>query len=234
MEKKKFRYGKFNYDYILERSERKTFSLVVMPNLNIILKVPASASDNDIEHFLIKKWLWLKKQIRELERYKKPKFKKEYISGESFYYLGRQYMLSVEKGEDGIVKVLPGRIVLNTKMSLANSEHNKSIYEKWYIDRCNIVFKKELLLAVKKYGVGFVPRLKIREMKGRWGSYQQNGIINLNPKLLQTSKTMIGYVIAHELCHIEYKDHNTKFYELLESRVPGWETIKDELEVRFG
>ena len=71
-------------------------------------------------------------------------------------------------------------------------------------------------------------------MKTRWGSYQKNGVINLNPKLLQAPRSAIHYVITHELCHIEHKNHDANFYSLLESRIPDWKKIKDELELKFG
>ena len=234
MEEKTFKYGKHRYAYHLECLNRKSFSLIVTPSLRIILKVPQNTTDEEIEQFLTKKWVWLEKQLNELERYQKKNNVKSYVSGESFYYLGRQYMLRVEKGKSEGIKVSPGVFTLTTSKQVRNSEHNKAIYDKWYLERCELVFKKELVTALKEYNIATIPKLKIREMKTRWGSYQKNGIINLNPKLLQASKPAIHYVITHELCHIEHKDHNSKFYSLLESRVPEWKKIKDELELKFG
>lgn len=233
MEQKVFKYGSYTYKYYLNRSERKSFSLTVFPNLNILLKSPLNSSSEDINLFLVRKWSWLKKQLNEFERYQKPKHKKSYLSGESFYYLGRQYMLRVVRGGRECVKVLPGTINLSTSKSLANYKHNQSIYNQWYLKKCESIFKKELLLALKDYGIKIIPKIKVREMKTRWGSYY-DGTINLNPKLLQTSRTTIRYVITHELCHIEFKNHDKQFYTLLESRMPYWKRIKDELEIKFG
>lgn len=234
MEEKVFKYGEYRYIYHLERSNRKSFSLVVTPSLRIVLRVPQSTTDEEIEQFLTKKWVWLEKQLNELERYQKKSFAKSYVSGESFYYLGRQYMLRVEKGKNEGIKVSPGALTLTTSKQVRNSEHNKAIYDKWYLEKCESIFKKELVAALKEYNMATIPKLKIREMKTRWGSYQKNGIINLNPKLLQAPKPTIHYVITHELCHIEYKNHNSKFYSLLESRIPEWKKVKDELELKFG
>lgn len=234
MEEKVFKYGEHRYVYHLERSNRKSFSLVVTPSLRIVLKVPQSTTDEEIEQFLTKKWVWLEKQLNELGRYQKTSFAKSYVSGESFYYLGRQYMLRVEKSKNEGVKVSPGVLTLTTSKQVRNSEHNKVIYDKWYLKRCESVFKKELIAALKEYNIATIPKLKIREMKTRWGSYQKNNTINLNPKLLQAPRIAIRYVITHELCHIDYKNHDQKFYSLLESRIPGWKKIKDELELKFG
>jgi len=187
----------------------------------------------DIDFFLVKKWGWIQKQINELERYQKPEHKKEYLSGESFYYLGRQYMLKIEQGNQEGVKISPGVISLYSSQSPTNSRHNQTIFNEWYLERCNLIFKKELVLALKDYNIKILPNIKIREMKTRWGSYYK-GTINLNPKLLQAPKIAIRYVITHELCHTDYKDHSPQFYALLESRMPDWKKIKEELELRFG
>lgn len=234
MENRVFKYGSHSYEYSLERSSRKTFSLVIFPNLKIVLKTPNCVDDESIEKFLVKKWVWLDKQLKELEKYKKTAHERKYVSGENYYYLGRQYMLLVQEGNVDGVKVASGTIFLTTTKSSKNLENNRKIYEKWYIEKCETFFKKELFLMVKKYDIKKLPKLKIREMKSRWGSYQKNGTINLNPKLLQASRATIDYVITHELCHIEFKKHDEKFYELLESRIPEWRRIKEELELRFG
>lgn len=234
MEESVFNYGRHRYAYLLERSNRKSFSLIVTPSLRIVLKVPQNTTNEEIEQFLTKKWGWLEKQLNELERYQKTSFIKSYVSGESFYYLGRQYMLRVEKGKNEGVKISPGLLTLTTSKQIRDSEHNKIIYDKWYLERCESLFKKELVTALKEYNIATIPKLKIREMKTRWGSYQKNVVINLNPKLLQAPKSAIHYVITHELCHIEYKNHDINFYSLLESRIPDWKKIKDNLELRFG
>lgn len=234
MKRRVFHYGGCRYVYNVEFSNRKTFSLVVSPSSEITLKVPKETPAEVIEEFLKKKWSWLKKQLNELALYKKPCHEKEYLPGESFYYLGRQYLFRVEEGSDDTLKVSPGAITLYSTKSPRNANHNKYIFEKWYLDRCAQVFKKEYIALVQKYKIEKMPRLKIREMSRRWGSYQKVGIISLNPKLLQASKAAIRYVITHELCHIEYPMHDEKFFALLESRVPGWQEIKKELEIRFG
>lgn len=233
MEQKVFKYGSYTYRYYLERSERKSFSLVVFPSLKIMLKAPLNVSAEDIDSFLVRKWSWLRKQLSELERYKKPESKKSYLSGESFYYLGRQYMLKVVQSSQESIKVSPGVIILNTSKNLTNCVHNQMIYDQWYLEKCELVFKKELFRALKDYNIKIIPKIKVREMKARWGSYYK-GAINLNLLLLQAPRIAIRYVITHELCHIEYKNHNAQFYNLLESRMPDWKIIKEELELKFG
>ncbi|QQS59935.1 DUF45 domain-containing protein [Candidatus Peregrinibacteria bacterium] len=50
-------------------------------------------------HFLKRKCGWITAQLKDLKRLQKIEERKEYISGESFLYLGRQYKLIVKNGK---------------------------------------------------------------------------------------------------------------------------------------
>ena len=41
-----------------------------------------------------------------------------------------------------------------------------------------------------------------------------NGKITINPELMQFKKEVIEYVVAHEFCHLKYKTHGKRFYEI--------------------
>ena len=68
-------------------------------------------------------------------------------------------------------------------------------------------------------------------MKRRWGSFLNQDKVFLNPKLIHTSKDCIDYVIVHELCHMKYKDHDKRFYNLLTHKYPKWQKTKERLEM---
>jgi predicted metal-dependent hydrolase len=53
----------------------------------------------------------------------------------------------------------------------------------------------------------------------------------LDPLLIQAPKEAIDYVITHELCHMKYKNHDANFYQLLETKFPGWRRTKEKLEL---
>ena len=67
-------------------------------------------------------------------------------------------------------------------------------------------------------------------MKKRWGSFLNQDKIFLNPKLIHSSKDCIDYVITHELCHMKYKSHDSRFHKFLNEQYPKWEKVKEKLE----
>lgn len=98
--------------------------------------------------------------------------------------------------------------------------HDESIFQT-ILDQC--------WPLLEPYGVAR-PRLRLREMKSRWGSclvYKQT--ITLNTRLLTCSRECIEYVVLHELCHFVHPNHSPRFYALLASFLPDWKARRQEL-----
>lgn len=233
--KQTFRYGSYAYEYYVEYGERKAFTLVVRPDLRIITRVPLDANRDEIEKFLIRKWKWLEKQLRELRKYQKSGDEAKYVSGKSIYYLGRQYMLEVvESDKTDVVKLERGKLRVYTTKNIRNSQHNQKLVESWYATRRNAIFKREYLRAFKLFNYEAFPQLHERVMSARWGSYTFDNKVLLNPKLIQAPREAIYYVCVHELCHVNNRKHDKVFYAELEKRLPNWRLIKEMLEIRYG
>lgn len=95
------------------------------------------------------------------------------------------------------------------------------------------IFDDQYKKVLEKFSYDFEPSLVIRKMNKRWGSFLKGKKIFLNPLLIQAPKECIDYVITHELCHMKYKNHDKRFYELLKSKIKNWEEVKEKLELRF-
>jgi len=209
----KFVYGEFEYKYYLFFENRKSFSLIVYPNQNIVLKAPVESDKSDIEKFLVKKWVWLENTLKEFEKYRKSRYVKKYLSGESIYYLGRQYIINVIAGENDGVKISSNKIIISTTKLLNDSEYNFRLIENWLNSRRRVVYKQQLLSVWKEFGYERFPQIKMREMNKRWGSCSKdNRVITLNTKLIEAPTEAIRYVCTHDLSHIKYRDDNTDCY----------------------
>ncbi|VAW45350.1 Putative predicted metal-dependent hydrolase, partial [hydrothermal vent metagenome] len=104
----------------------------VRPNLGLVVKCPRHIEEDRINLFLKRKWMWLNKQIRFFEKFKRIFYKREYISGESFLYLGRQYQLIVKQSNQDKVSLLKGKLMVFTNSSVSDGSHNKKLIEDWY------------------------------------------------------------------------------------------------------
>jgi hypothetical protein len=225
-----FVFGTFIYEYQLIRQNRKTLSLTVTPELEIILKCPVEVGSERVESFLQKKWFWLEKQLTFFKKYQREIYAREYVSGESFLYLGRQYKLSVKQSNRDIVSLARGMLSIHTTKEVSNSKHNKKLLDKWFREKTEKVFEERFINTISLFDYKKIPKLDIREMKKRWGSFSSKGKIFLNPKLIHTSKECIDYVVVHELCHFKYKNHDSNFWKLVNQKYPKWKKVKEKLE----
>lgn len=229
----KFIYGSFTYEYKLTRENRKTLSLTVAPDMRIFVKCPQKADAERIEIFLRKKWFWLQKQLNFFKKFQKKIYRKEYISGESFLYLGKQYQLVVKRAKENKVVLQNGKLVFFTTQLVNDGVHTHICLNSWYNKRAREIFKSRYEEVFENFNYDHKPRLEIKKMKKRWGSYARGRSIVLNPLLVHASKDCIDYVITHELCHMKHKNHDKRFYELLKSKYPKWEKVKEKLELRL-
>lgn len=75
-----------------------------------------------------------------------------------------------------------------------------------------------------------LPKLSIKVMRSRWGSYSKHTHrIHLNLALIQLEEKLIDYVIVHELCHLIEQNHSSRFYALMSNFLPNWHELRTEL-----
>ena len=87
--------------YTLERKKVKNINLRVHPNGTISVSAPVYSSLNFVDEFVIAKSSYIyKAQARFKEKRKWEINEKRYLSGESFYLLGRQLRLMVKKSNE--------------------------------------------------------------------------------------------------------------------------------------
>lgn len=63
----------------------------------------------------------------------------------------------------------------------------------------------------------------------KWGSCNQDRILTFNYLLATKPKTLIDYVVIHEMCHMLHLNHDRSFWRLLGSILPDYKTLDAEL-----
>ena len=221
-------YGATIIDYEIEFAQRKTLSICVNPDGSVCLKAPVDAPLEQIQQKVHKRASWILKQKRFFESFGTSTTKRQYISGESHLYLGRQYMLRVKESNVNAVHYQNNIIEIECR-------HKKDagiLLQTWYRQRANIKFQEYAQPIIEQFSVyGVKPQsLSIKKMDKRWGYCTIDGHITLNPRLICAPRCCIEYVITHELCHLIYRSHNKEFYALLTKEMPHWEKWKNKLE----
>lgn len=159
---------------------------------------------------------------------------REYVSGETQFYLGRRYVLKVLNQPDEIssVKLLRGKLQVTLRNEKANrSKQVKALVDQWYLNHAKSVFHERIQNVLSKATwVKGIPSFRVMKMKKQWGSCSNKGNLMLNPHLVKASKECIDYVVLHELCHISEHNHSDKFWRLLTQVMPNWKEVKAKLD----
>ena len=149
----------------------------------------------------------------------------QYLSGETFRYLGRRYRLRVVQNDASvkkdIVRLTRGRFVVSTPGRVSRDQV-RALVEHWYRKSAHQVFDgmvSKMFTAFSRRGIER-PELNIRHMKRRWGSLSSHGRMTLNVRLVEAPRDCIEYVITHELCHLAHHDHSPAFWRLLTRIIP--------------
>lgn len=227
----KVKYGTSLIRYTVSRSDRKTLSIEVHPDLSIKVNAPKKASLSMIQAKVLKRAKWIRKHQIYFEQFLPRTPQREYVSGETHQYLGRKYILRVRKSPEDSVKLKGGELIVKTG-NLFDRKQIKQILTNWYYNHALRIFQEsisEALIRFKGYGLQRPP-LVIRRMPRRWGSCTPNGRIILNPEIIKAHAKCIDYVVVHELSHLVHHNHSKAFYDLQNKVMPDWEKWKLRLE----
>ena len=233
MSQYKIQDGNHSLFYSLEYSERKTMTINVLPDLSVVVKAPDTIPQEKVEEKVKKRIPWIIKQRKYFEQFLPPEAPRQFVSGETHRYLGRQYRLKIRSSDKNYVK-LKGKFFLIYSTNKRDKEHNKELLMEWYKEHGSKHFEKVLgrsFRKLRKYGVER-PNFEIRPMKRRWGSSDpEKRVIRFNINLIKAPIHCIEYVAMHELVHLQYPYHDKEFYNLLSLVMPDWEERKIRLEL---
>ena len=232
MTTRSFTYGSTAIAYRLDYVERETLAIHVHPDLRVSVEAPLGSEPAEIEKALHKRAAWILRQQRNFRRYSLDFPSRQYVSGESYRFLGQQYRLKVTQSESESVSL--DRELITVGISRKDDTRRvKALVQGWYRRQALDIFTERVAAwfpHFERFGVP-LPAVQVRQMRSRWGSCTAQGKITLNLKLVMVPRQMIDYVIVHELCHLVEHNHGKGFYELLSRVMPAWREVRERLEV---
>ena len=232
-----FLYGdeRIYFDCIPRNQIADRVLIKVHPDCRVVVSAPEGADDQTILNAVQKRRRWIYQQLRDFRQQLAYITPRKFISGESHYYLGKQYLLKVLEEPTSTlgVKMLRGK--LEVTLHHRDAEKVRQLLTNWYKTRAKEVFAKRLdAMLEQALWINERPQLRLLSMQTQWGSCSPNGRLTLNPYLVKAPRECIDYVILHELCHIAEHNHSERFYRLMGQIMPEWEVIKTRLDRMAG
>lgn len=233
----KFPYGTSAIEYSIQYvPNKKDVSITVDWTSGVSVTVPDNISQERIDLVLRQKAPWILRRLSEFNEIKPLTTRHEFISGEKFPYLGRQYRLKVaatDSTSDVILAFQNGKFIASVPKSSSptwRQEQLRIAFRDWYMKQGHSKVQQRIKLFAPR--LGLTPsKTVMKDQQSRWGSCTKNGTININWRILMAPMRIVDYVIVHELGHMIHADHSSDFWTVVASVMPDYDERKDWLRV---
>ncbi|MGJ8690884.1 MAG: M48 family metallopeptidase [Thalassotalea sp.] len=231
--------------------KRKTIGLKIK-NGQLEVRAPNFLSKQQVEQFVLLKRGWINKKLQ-LSKSSEPSF--SYQDGDTIMVSGEPKVLRIIIGSTDLKSPQPispnvidetlinnilitesttsltvalpalSATVNNTAPVVSARDTIRKAIEAWCIKKVEeyLAYKLDEFIAL----TGLVPvSYKVRLYKSRWGSCNSRQQLTFNALLALVPKAVFDYVIIHELCHLKFMNHSTKFWQLVAAHLPDYQLQK--------
>ena len=201
---------------------------ITVQNGEVVVNAPWYFTSNKIQEKVQEKKNWILNQLKAYEQ--------ENISNmRTVKILGKNYDVKVEyksikTPELNLQENSEIKITLPYKYKkMGNEQILKMSIEKMYEQLANNEI--EDMMEKVRLMLGIAPdEYYVEKIKEALGKCTDTKTIIINPELMQYKREVIEYVIIHEFCHLKYKTHGKRFYEMIEKYVPEYKKYERELQ----
>ncbi len=185
----------------------RRITIRVLPG-HVIVTAPAGTPEQLIASVTKEKSLWIKQKLAIYAQADLSLCPDRFRDGAVFSLLGRKVSLKLISDSCGFQ--LRGNSVIS-------SEHTFSepALRAW-LDK---VLMQELISMSEGFcsALGKRPsRTRLGNARTRWGSCSHAGTVMINRKLVHAPRSVVAYVLAHELVHLVHRNHSKDFWRELE------------------
>jgi predicted metal-dependent hydrolase len=215
-------------DYRIVYSKRKTIGVSVERDASVVVHAPVGTPEAKIRDAVQAKHFWLYQKVRHKQKYPSHTTRKEFVTGESILYLGRNYRLRLTDEQIPAVEFHSGFYV-----SRHQRTHAARLLREWYVKQAQEKLPAKARAFAQALGVTF-NRILISELRVRWGSCTPKSNLNFNWRIMKAPIFVIDYLIVHELTHLLEPNHTPHFWNIVSVQVPRYEAAKEWLRDNGG
>ena len=209
--------------YLLRRSQRRTIGLGI-DHRGLRIGAPLRARIGDIENLIRQHAQWV---FDKLDNWPARHAKEAFVvqEGVSISVLGEPLTVSIDpQRQRGYVLDHSAR-----RIHLNGRQTPEIALVKALQTEARLFFAERLAHYAGLMGVP-TPPLRLSSARTRWGSCNHRGHIALNWRLIYMPLPVIDYVVAHELAHLKEMNHSPRFWSVVASLCPEWQSRRQELK----
>jgi predicted metal-dependent hydrolase len=213
---------------VIQKDIKNVHLSVYPPHGRVRISAPLHMDLDMLRLYSISRLAWIRKHQKKIQSQPR-EAKREYLSKESHYYLGKRYLLVVNsQATANTVRLKHNTIELNVRPNIETTK-KKELLELWYRNQLKEIVKKliakwEPIISVE------VAEFGIKKMKTKWGTCNPEASrIWINLELAKKPIQCIEYIVVHELVHFLERNHTNRFVSIMNRHLPNWRELKDEL-----
>jgi hypothetical protein len=232
VERGSVRFGNTTIPFAVVRSRRrrKTIEITLDPAEGVLVSAPVNVLSEDVARVVYRRARWIVRKSTEGILHPQPK---QFLSGESLPYLGRQVRMFVEHALVSRVAVRFDHwsFQITVPTSQNGDERRRAIalaMENWYRRRAQARLESRVERWSKVIGCA-IPRVLVRDQRQRWGSCGPDGTLRFNWRIVMAEPALIDYVVAHELLHLRIRNHSQDFWMAMAAVMPDYKARRARL-----
>jgi predicted metal-dependent hydrolase len=212
------------------RKDIKNLHLAVYPpDGHVRVAAPLLVDDEAVRLAVITRLGWIRRQQEKFAKQER-QTSREYVSGESHYFLGARYRLNlIEQTGASRVEIRNRQFIDLYVRPGSTVEQRRRVMSTFYRSYLRIVIPP----LVKNGSVCWdlqVAECGIKQMKTRWGTCNiEARRIWINLELAKKSPRCLEFIVVHEMMHLLERQHNDRFRSLMDNYLPDWQLLRDEL-----
>jgi len=217
--------------YEVERGRQLRGPVVDVDQGIVLVTAPTSTKMATLDRFVRAQAPWLVERLRHVFLHGPYAAPHDFVNGETFLYLGRQYRLRIVVCQE-MRAVLSGRqlvaAVRDSKPSCVRSP-----LVTWYWRCAAKRLPERTTILAKKMGMPAPPVLICRHRR-EFGTCDAKGKLHLDWRIIQAPMRLVDYVVAHELVHLrrrQHRKHPPAFWAALGRLMPDYEARREELRL---
>ena len=202
---------------IEKTDRRKTVSIFIERNGSVRVLAPVTVPDEKIEEAVRAKEYQIFTKLAKWKELNQGKVNREFVNGQSFLYLGRNYRLTITENQEVPLKISGGFFHLDKK-HLSKADN---LFKEFYKDKAEKKIKERMKLIAEKFQ-DKPTSIKVLELQNRWASWTPKNGLNFHWKCIMAPVSVLDYIITHEMVHLKFPNHSDKFWNELDKKMPNF------------
>ncbi len=206
--------------YTIKKSHRAKhlkLQLSLESGLEVIVPFNTRLSFKQIENFIFEKQRWILRNVQKLEQL----LKQARSFKDSIPFLGEEIPVKVKESNRKTARAFLCSEFLEVRIPSGKKKLIGKAIKEFYKKQAREIIYKIAGRKARQMNVSF-SKISIRSQKTRWGSCSVRSTLSFNWRLLAAPRSVLEYIVVHELAHLKHRNHSKKFWLFVKKFCPDY------------